>query len=222
MQAEAKKRLTQQTNPKRRFIQCLRPSSEPRPRRPKSRPSWSSRRETAQKSCREIDGPQAEHLLELARLDPTSDSVAHLHKSLRDTFQALSNRVEAQSLITQLDAAVTGLSGMLAATTPTPPSTDVCNDDVEMAPPKPVSDTVTRAFLWTLEGEGGALTSEERVAKNQKFQALVVDACSRLAATGERLSLTSLAKTLVGEEGLSTHGSSQKKTWTITTAIVAA
>ena len=137
-------------------------------------------KQKAIKRREEVDWPQAGV--------PTSDSVAHLHKSLRDTFQALARRVEAQSLITQLDAAVTGISGMLAAT-PTPPSTDLCNDDVEMAPSNPISDAVARAFLRSWENEGGALTSEEREAKKQKS--------SRRCVVEE----SDLAKTLASEQG---------------------
>ena len=97
----------------------------------------------------EIDGLQAEYDLELARLVPTSDSVAHHQKSLRDTFHALASRLEARSLITHLDAAV-------AAVTRTTPS------------PTPLLEP-------SLENEGGALTSGEREAKKQKFQALLVE-----------------------------------------------
>ena len=67
----------------------------------------------------EIDELQAEHDLEL-----TPRILSHTFTSLWPN-QTVSRLF---SLITQLDAAVTGLSGMLAAATPTPPSTDVCDE----------------------------------------------------------------------------------------------
>ena len=72
----------------------------------------------------EIDELQAEHDLEL-----TPRILSHTFTSLWPN-QTVSRLF---SLITQLDAAVTGLSGMLAAATPTPPSTDVCDDEAKKA-----------------------------------------------------------------------------------------
>ena len=73
-----------------------------------------------------------------------------------------------------MDAAVSGLSGVRAAATPAPPSTDRSND-VVMATTQPTNDACARACFKALGSEEEALTGEEREAKKQKFQALVVE-----------------------------------------------
>ena len=56
---------------------------------------------------------------------------------------------EAENLITQLDAAVTGLSGLLAAATPTP-ATLGPGSDVDMAVLDPIETSRTRALFRLL------------------------------------------------------------------------
>ena len=186
-------------------------------------------KEKAIKRQEEINQLQTNYEWEKARSVPTPESVANLHKALRDTFQAFPAHGEAKTLITQLDAAVTGLSGLLAAATPTPPATD-CSNDVDMA--VLANEAYTRAFFWLLGDEEADLTDQEREAKKQNFQALFANtthcACSRPAALSKGPSLTSLATVLVREAGPSPNETPpdsappQKASWTITTANVTA
>ena len=123
----------------------------------------------AEKLQGEIDKLSKEYDEELARLVKPSDTVSSLQSNVRATFQALSGNPEAQPLIAQLELAFTGLSGQLAAATPTPMATEV-RDDEDLQPDKEKGIShealaVARAFERSLQG----LPEEEREAKKAKM-----------------------------------------------------
>ena len=92
---------------------------------------------------------------------------------MRETFQAVSGKSEAQPLFAQIETAFAGLASLLAAATPTPMATDA-PDDQELQMDKerdPSHDGLAwaRSCQRSLEG----LPEEEREAKKAKIAELL-------------------------------------------------
>ena len=171
-------------------------------------------KQKAIKRQEDIDRLQAEYDQELVPLLQAKDSVTHLQKSLSDAFQALSGCVEAQPLLSQMESAFTGLSGMLAAATPTPVATDERNDDIDTQPDEWLTvEAVARAHT-----RPRSRSSWSTASQNAGFGHLERHFNTTTCACPQ---LSSLAKILVGE-GLPVRQSHQKTTWTITTANITA
>ena len=130
-------------------------------------------KQEAEKLQGEIDKLQKECVEDLARLVKPSAPVTHLQSNVREAFQAVSGKPEAQPFIAQMETALAGLPGLLAIATPTPMATDVCDDeDLQVGKENDISNdalAVARAFQRSLEG----LAEEEREAKKAKFPELV-------------------------------------------------
>ena len=96
MQAKAEKALAaDKLDPKWRFIQCLRPLQRTNAAQVKDQVKLVELEEAAKKAAQAVEeAKQKAGTPRGNRWAPTSDSVAHLHKSLCHTFQALASRVE--------------------------------------------------------------------------------------------------------------------------------
>ena len=132
-------------------------------------------KQKAEKLQGEIDKLSKEYDEELARLVMPSDPVSNLQSNVRAAFQALSGNPEAQPLIAQLESTFKGLSGLLAAATPTPMATEVRDEELQLDKEKDTSHealAVARAFERSLQG----LPEEEREAKKAKMVEFVEQA----------------------------------------------
>ena len=184
---------------------------------PKYKWKLTSYRQTTRRSCHVFSRPRI---------------LSHIFKKfVREGFQALSGSVEAQPLLTQLELAFTGLSSMLAGCDahtagigrarryrqqPEATSAEACPGLRTLTGGTPQGRARARSrSSWSSSKKSAGFSHLKR-----HFNTTYC-ACSRLAATGEGPSLSSLAKMLVGE-GLPAPESHQKATWTMTTANVAA
>ena len=200
------------------FAPWLRLSNVERPCRRKSRPSSRSWRRQGETLPKQWTRPR-KRASNVRRRSISSRQTVHgkgrvWYPQPSDTFQALSENTEALNLMTQLDAAVTGLSGLLAAATPTPSTTGTSNS-VDTAVkrlrmPRTMHTCVfrllqkRRRISWTKSVKPRSKSSRRWSSKNKTFSVpgqranTVYCACSRAAALGERPSWKSLANCLVG------------------------
>ena len=129
-------------------------------------------KQKAEKLQGEIDKLQKEYDQDLARLTKHADPVTHLQNNVREAFQVVSDKPEAQPFIAPMETALAGLSGLLAIATPTPMATDVGDDkDLQMGDASELSSdaiAAARTYQRSLEG----LPEEEREAKKAKFAEL--------------------------------------------------